>query len=65
MKEAPFQLVFAVIKAVWRFIGDVAASAEVQEDQRRLHDSDLVGEYNYRTGRLDAGTDPFGWYERD
>ena len=36
MKEAPFQLVFAVIKAVWRFIGDVAASAEVQEDQPTL-----------------------------
>lgn len=65
MKEAPFQAVVAVIKTVWRFIGDVAKSTELQEDGRRLHDSDLVGEYNYRTGRLDAGTDPYGWYGQD
>lgn len=65
MKEAPFQLVFAGIKEMWRFGVDVVTSTELQEDDRRLHDSDLVGEYNYRTGRLDAGTDPFGWYEPD
>ncbi len=29
------------------------------------HESDVTGEYNYRTGRLDDGTDPYGWYERD
>tara|TARA_E500000305_G_scaffold61313_1_gene48944 strand:- start:436 stop:633 length:198 start_codon:yes stop_codon:yes gene_type:complete len=65
MKDGPIQLTIVVLKALWRFIGGVAASDELQEDERRLHDSDLVGEYNYRTGRLDAGTDPFGWYERD
>ncbi|PLW83348.1 hypothetical protein CWI75_08100 [Kineobactrum sediminis] len=65
MNNAPFQLVFSFIKAVWGFCVDVAASAEMQEEERRLHDSDLVGDYNYRTGRLDAGADPFGWYERD
>lgn len=32
---------------------------------RQLHDSDLVGEYNHRTGRLDAGNDPYGWYDED
>ena len=32
---------------------------------RQLHDSDLIGEYNHRTGRLDAGNDPDGWYEDD
>ena len=35
------------------------------DDERQLHDSDLSGELNYRTGRLDSGTDPHGWYDRD
>ena len=35
------------------------------DDDRQLHDSDLSGELNHRTGRLDSGTDPYGWYERD
>lgn len=65
MKEASFKVVVAVIKAVWRFCVDVVVSAELQEVEPPLHDSDFHGVYNYRTGRLDAGTDPFGWYERD
>lgn len=32
---------------------------------RQLYDSDLTGEYNHRTGRLDAGNDPYGWYDGD
>ena len=65
MNSAPFHLIFSVIKAVWRFCVDVVASAEPQEDEPSLHDSDLHGVYNYRTSRHDAGTDPFGWYEQD
>ena len=38
---------------------------EEEQDDRRIHDSDLVGEYNHRTSRLDAGTDPYGWYDED
>lgn len=34
-------------------------------DNRQLHDTDLIGEYNHRTGRLDAGNDPYGWYDED
>ena len=26
---------------------------------------DLPGLYNYRTGKFDNGTDPYGWYEDD
>lgn len=33
--------------------------------ERQLHDTDLIGEYNHRTGRLDAGNDPYGWYDED
>ena len=43
---------------------ELFVSMEIQHDQeRRLHDSDLSDELNYRTGRLDAGTDPYGWYK--
>ncbi len=42
------------------------ASVDTEHDyDRQLHDSDLSGELNHRTGRLDSGTDPFGWYDRD
>ena len=45
---------------------DIFASVDVeQDDHRQLHDSDLSGELNHRTGRLDSGTDPYGWYDRD
>lgn len=36
-----------------------------RDDDRKLHDSDLIGEYNHRTGRLDAGNDPYGWYDEE
>ena len=45
---------------------DIFASVDVeQDDDRQLHDSELSGELNHRTGRLDSGTDPYGWYDRD
>lgn len=34
-------------------------------NDRQLYDTDIIGEYNHRTGRLDAGNDPYGWYEED
>jgi hypothetical protein len=36
-----------------------------QDDDRQLLDTDLTGEFNHRTGRLDAGNDPYGWYGED
>ena len=42
-----------------------ALTAEPRNDDRQLQDTDLVGEYNHRTGRLDAGNDPYGWYDED
>ncbi len=45
---------------------DLLSAVEVEHDNdRRLHDADMVGEYNHRTGRLDAGTDPYGWYDEE
>jgi tetrahydromethanopterin S-methyltransferase subunit F len=42
----------------------VSAKAEPNQE-RRVHDSDFMGEFNHRTGRLDAGVDPYGWYDED
>ena len=53
-------LVFALI-ATFR---DLLATADSQsQDDRSIQDSDLIGDYNFRTQRFDSGTDPAGWYE--
>ena len=42
------------------------ASVDVGHSDERQHlDTDLTGEFNHRTGRLDAGNDPYGWYGED
>jgi hypothetical protein len=34
--------------------------------ERATHEgTELFGEYNFRTHEMDAGTDPYGWYEED
>jgi hypothetical protein len=54
-------LVFALL-ATFR---DLFAAAEPERQDRPIQDADLIGEYNHRTGRLDAGNDPYGWYDED
>ena len=50
--------------ALFGVLRELLVSPEIRHDEeRRLHDSDLSGELNHRTGRLDAGTDPYGWYD--
>lgn len=36
---------------------------EAVKRDRPIQDSDSIGDYNFRTERFDAGTDPNGWYE--
>jgi hypothetical protein len=43
----------------------LGAKEESEEDTLSENGSGLWGEHNFRTGRLDAGTDPDGWYEED
>lgn len=43
----------------------LVAVPDNDRDDRQLQDTDLIGEYNHRTGRLDAGNDPYGWYDED
>lgn len=45
---------------------DVLATWAEPDSEDDAVDATLrVGVLNYRTGHLDDGTDPYGWYERD
>ncbi|TNF00691.1 MAG: hypothetical protein EP328_00990 [Gammaproteobacteria bacterium] len=59
---------FAVIAAIGHFLRDVlgffAESAE-PDTEKTTSDSVRGGVLNYRTGKLDDGTDAAGWYEKD
>jgi hypothetical protein len=35
------------------------------KDRPLSEGSNLFGEYNFRTGEMDSGGDPDGWYEED
>jgi len=55
---------FGFVVAIYSLLLELFVSMEIRNDEeRRLHDSDLSGDLNHRTGRLDAGTDPYGWYD--
>ena len=59
---------FAVVMAIGHFLRDVlgffAESAET-DSEKTTSDSVRGGVLNYRTGKLDDGTDAAGWYEKD
>ena len=55
----------AVLVGLVRDLFTAISDDEDEPNSRQLHDADLVGEYNHRTGRLDAGNDPYGWYDED
>ena len=49
-----------------RVADGLAPDSESSHDDRpQLDGSDLMGDYNFRTGRMDCGVDPYGWYEDD
>ena len=55
-----------LVSALFATFRDLFFAIEVeQNEERRLHDSGLSGELNHRTGRLDSGLDPYGWYDQD
>lgn len=59
---------FAVISAIGHFLREVlvffAESAKTSSD-KTSSDTACGGVMNYRTGKLDDGTDAAGWYEKD
>jgi len=47
-------------------MGDLLASPEVAQNcECRHHEADFVGDFNHRTGHLDAGFDPHGGHDED
>ena len=56
-----------ISKLVMSMVGLFAASTDTSKEE----ESDVSagafrgGTLNYRTGKLDDGTDPYGWYEQD
>lgn len=46
-------------------VGFLAGSAQADRKEEDAADAAQGGILNYRTGKLDDGTDPVGWYERD
>ena len=57
----------ALTKFVANVVGFLATSADTSDEE----ENDITagafrgGILNYRTGKLDDGTDPYGWYEKD
>jgi len=46
-------------------LGLLAASAKTSDTNDESANAARGGVLNYRTGKLDDGTDPVGWYEKD
>ena len=42
-----------------------SADDDESKDRSFVDGSDRFGEHNFRTGRMDPGNDPDGWYEED
>lgn len=55
----------ALTKFAGSLIGLLAVSAKTDGASDKSDVAPSGGVLNYRTGKLDDGTDPVGWYEKD
>jgi hypothetical protein len=64
-----FRTAWTMIVALARFmaslVGLLAESIEVPAPNDATNHAVRGGVLNYRTGKLDDGIDPYGWYEHD
>jgi hypothetical protein len=64
-----FRTLFQLARAALHFVRSgallLAAGAKTESAEDELNSSIRGGIINYRTGKLDDGTDPTGWYEKD
>ena len=58
-------IVGAVTTSTGSLIGFLAASTQTPDTDKASSDAVRGGILNSRTGKLDDGTDPAGWYEKD
>jgi hypothetical protein len=48
------------------FVGFLFGADDNEVEDRPLENgSDFFGDHNFRTGSMDSGSDPDGWYEED
>jgi len=55
----------AVFKLLTAFLTLVTGSTSQSDEDDLSEGAFRGGVLNYRTGKLDDGTDPYGWYEED
>lgn len=62
-------LVKVIARALGAFVASLvsllASSAKTSDSNDASANAARGGVLNYRTGKLDDGTDPVGWYEKD
>lgn len=67
--RTPFHALTSVARVSLRLVADavgvLASNAKTEPASDELSHSVRGGVLNYRTGKLDDGADPVGWYERD
>ncbi len=55
----------SAVALVAGFLALAARSQDSSDDEDLSNGGFSGGVLNYRTGKLDDGTDPYGWYEDD
>jgi hypothetical protein len=63
--RAAWGLVVALARVIASLVGLLADSAKAPDTNDPSDVAPSGGVLNYRTGKLDDGTDPVGWYEKD
>lgn len=63
--RASWTLLIAMVRFLARLVGLLAEGTKVPDTNDATNHAVRGGVLNYRTGKLDDGTDPYGWYERD
>lgn len=58
-------LLVVMVRFLARLVGLLAEGTKVPDTNDATNHAVRGGVLNYRTGKLDDGTDPYGWYERD
>ena len=63
--RAAWVLIVAFTRCIASCVGLLAEGAKVPDTNDATNHAVRGGILNYRTGKLDDGTDPYGWYEND
>ena len=63
--QAAWSIAVALARFMAGLVGLLAESTKVPDTNDATNHAARGGILNYRTGKLDDGTDPYGWYESD